>query len=120
MPEFQPKFDYEIVPNESRLKRIPLATYHQIPWPCDDSVSLVVKDSWFNISKGWDDKLNPISGKIWFIGEGSTKYLETFEFKLEGDVRLSRKPPEGTILISVYLEPHDHAVGYSIESTPNV
>lgn len=138
MPEFQPIFNYQpkwqkvnntwipVVDETTGLQEvemIPQSTYHQIPWPCDDTVSLLVKNTWVNISKGWDDVLNPVSGRVWWISQNSSsdftpRYEGDQEFTLKQDERKNFNPPEGTTLVSVYLNPHKYAVGYSFESIP--
>lgn len=107
---------------------VPQATYHQLVWPGDSSVSSISDKSWFNMTKGWDDKINPVSGHIWFIGEArstapvpgkgegpySPRYIDDEDFTLVQDVRWT-KMPAGTVKISVMLNPHWHPVGYGME-----
>lgn len=135
MPEFQPiikqrpvwvKSGDTWVPKIDELTGIqevvlePQTTYHQIPWPCDKSVSLIIEHTWLNISKGWDDRLNPVNIRVWFIGQMNPtdftpKYLGDRTLKLVQDRRENIDPPEGTTLLSFQIDPHLYPVGYSFE-----
>lgn len=94
-------------------------TFHSLPWPSDSSVSSISEKSWFSITKGWNDEVNPVSGTVYFIGWDKKKngpaYLKTEPFKLIADVRKWWEVPQGTTKISVLLHPHFKPVGWCLE-----
>lgn len=99
-------------------------TYHDLPWPADSSVSGISAQTWFTLVKGWSDKLNPVSGILYFMGEkdwvvgkpgGSPTYLQTLNFTLGVNVRQTWELPKGTTNVGIELAPHYHAVGYCFE-----
>lgn len=131
--ELQPKFFYQpqfakdangvwqpVIDSTSGLQDvavIPQPTFHQLFWPGDKTVSAISAETWFTITKGWDDNLNPVSGHVWFIGTDSNGpvYLGDNAFKIVQDWEWTVQLPTGCKKVSIQLDPHAHAVCATFE-----
>lgn len=106
--------------DDGTQKLASLATFHQLPWPFGPDNSAISKTAYFSLSKGWDDKLNPVSGHVWFTSTSADGkapvYLGDAAFKLVQDTRKWQWTiPANTDKISIQLDPHAHAIGWCIE-----
>lgn len=138
--EFQPKFDYhpkftkdtngvwqpviDEATGRQAVDRVALPTFHQLFWPADKTVSSISAQSWFTLSKGWDNTINPVTGHYWFIGSnldgngaplGPPKYLGDDSINMSQDWEWTASLPAGCKKISIQLDPHDHAIGWALE-----
>lgn len=96
----------------------PTTTYHQWCWPSDGTVSQISANTWFTVTRGWDDTVSDVAGELWLIGtnaDASPKYLGYHTFDLGTDREFTILVPPGTKKYSVKLKPHKIPVYCTLE-----
>lgn len=90
-----------------------------IPWPTGPTNSAIVKQGFFNLVTVGQGA--HATGHIWFIGvddSGGTRkptYLHDEDFDLAKDVFIGWECPEGTAVVSVFVQDSVNPVDWALE-----